>query len=125
MIYERKARQVIRELISAGLEIGATKISVIEYDDSETLAAYDSEKSNLRFNECLGQSCPTVNEALPALVNAVFDVDCSVLVFNDPNEVLGIVSIVLEYDRAPDEIISDYSDNFFCGCIVRHAEGVA
>ena len=114
MIYERKARQVIRELIIAGLDLGATKVTVIEYDDSETLAAYDSRDCDL-----------TRQEALPALVNAVFDVDCSVLVFNDPNEVKGIVSIVLEYDRAPAEIISDYSDNFFCGCIVRHAEGVA
>ena len=112
MIYERKARQVIRELISAGLDIGATKVTVIEYDDSDTLAAFDTRDCDL-----------TRQEALPALVNAVFDVDCSVLVFNDPNEVLGIVSVVLEYDRTPDEIISDYSDNLFCNTIAARAVG--
>jgi hypothetical protein len=30
--------------------------------------------------------------------------------------------VVLEYDRLPDEIISDYTDNEYTNILVKHAE---
>lgn len=113
MIYERKARQVIRELISAGKDYGATDIRIHCAEDGDLLVRWDA-------NKC------AFEKALPALIENVFDVDTTRISFGKgKTEYLGAFSIVLEYDRHPDEIISDYTDCDFCHRVMLYAEGVA
>lgn len=113
MIYERKARQVIRELLIAGEEKGAKVVKIFCADENELLIEWRASKCNFA-------------QSLPVLVNTVFEVDSCHILFGQSNWVsFGGVSIVLEYDRRPEEIISDYSDNDFCSAIAERADGVA
>lgn len=112
MIYERKARQVIRELLIAGKDYGATTIKIICADEGELLIDW--------------QEGDDFAKALPALVDNVFDVDTTNILFGKGNwDFMGGFSIVLEYDRRPDEIVSDYTDCDFCNTVMLYVEGVA
>jgi len=58
------------------------------------------------------------------LLNAVFGVDESHIRFINmtTGQYLGGAHIVLEYDRLPEEIISDHTDNQYMNRLVKHAE---
>ncbi len=113
MIYERTARKVIRELLTAGKDWGATNIRIYCADDGDLLIDWEAGESDFA-------------KVLPALVENVFDVDTTNILFGKGNwDFLGGFSIVLEYDRRPDEIISDFTDCKFCHDVMLYAEGVA
>jgi len=111
MIYERKCKAVIRELILAAHEMGADTIKIV--DGSEGHLLVDWVKPDT------GQS---IGDALPALIENVFDVEFSHILFGKGKDYLGTVFVTLEYDSKPDEIITDYIDTDFCKAVVPQAE---
>lgn len=58
------------------------------------------------------------------LLDTIFGVDCSEVFFVDltTSRELGGIAIVLDYDRSPDEIVSDYIDNDYTNRLIQHAE---
>lgn len=111
MIYERKCKAVIRELILAGVEMGADTIKIVDGSEGDLLVDWvqpDTEQS--------------IGEAMPALLENVFDVEFSHILFGRRKDYLGTVFVALEYDSKPDEIITDYIDTEFCKVIVPQAE---
>ena len=58
------------------------------------------------------------------IIDAVFSVDESEIVIVDLHtaRTLGVLSIVLDYDSDPSEIIQDYSDNKYTENLIRKAE---
>ena len=111
MIYERKCKAVIRELILAAVEMGADTINIVDGSDGDLLVDWvkpDTEQS--------------IGEAMPALIENVFYVEFSHILFGKGKDYLGTVFVALEYDTKPDEIITDYIDTDFCKAIVQQAE---
>lgn len=109
MIYERKCKAVIRELILAAVEMDADTIKIVDGSDGDLLVDW------LKSNQGIG-------EAMPALLENVFDVEFSHILFGKGKDYLGTVFVVLDYDSKPDEIINDYIDTDFCKAIVQQAE---
>jgi hypothetical protein len=58
------------------------------------------------------------------IIDSVFSVDESEIVIVDLHNArtLGVLSIVLEYDSEPCEIIQDYGDNKYTENLIRKAE---
>ena len=92
MKYEKQARAMIRKMIRSARQDWATCVYVRPYGDDETI----NERQNER-----------------EILDAVFCCDETVIRFVDitTGRNLGSVLVVLEYDRQPDEVISDYTDN--------------
>ena len=109
MIYERKCKAVIRELILAAVEMGADTIKIVDGSEGDLLVDW------LKSNQSIG-------DAMPALLENVFDVEFSHILFGKGKDYLGTVFVALEYDTKPDEIITDYIDTDFCKAIVPQAE---
>lgn len=111
MIYERKCKAVIRELILAAVEMGADTIKIADGSEGDLLVDWvkpDTKQS--------------IGDAMPALIENVFDVEFSHILFGKGKDYLGTVFVALEYDTKPDEIITDYIDTDFCKAIVQQAE---
>ena len=108
MIYERKCKAVIRELILAAHEMGADTIKINDGSDGDLLVDWAKPES--------------IGDALPALIENVFDVEFSHILFGKGKDYLGTVFVTLEYDSKPDEIITDYIDTDFCKAVVPQAE---
>jgi len=80
-------------------------------------------ESTVVLVKCEGE--PLQNEQLEkSIIDAVFSVDESQLVFIDlyTQRTLGSISIVLEYDSAPCEIVQDFSANEYTETLIRKAE---
>ena len=58
------------------------------------------------------------------ILDSVFCADETEIVFHNTctGKDLGTMLVVLDYDRLPDEIISDYTDNEYTNILVKHAE---
>lgn len=111
MIYERKCKAVIRELILAGVEMGADTVKIVDGSEGDLLVDWvkpDTQQS--------------IGDAMPALLENVFDVEYSHILFGRRKDYLGTVFVALEYDSRPDEIITDYIDTDFCKAVVPQAE---
>ena len=111
MIYERKCKAVIRELILAAVEMGADIVKIVDGGEGDLLVDWvqpDTKQS--------------IGEAMPALLENVFDVEFSHILFGKGQDYLGTVFVNLEYDTKPDEIITDYIDTDFCKAVVPQAE---
>ena len=105
MLHEKQAKSVIRKMIRKAKQDWTTAIYVIDPYEEENLV---EDSSQLERD----------------LLNAVFGVDESHIRFINmtTGQYLGGVHIVLEYDRLPGEIISDYTDNQYTNFLVKHAE---
>lgn len=111
MIYERKCKAVIRELILAAHEMGADTIKIADGSEGDLLVDWVKPETD-----------QSIGEAMPALIENVFDVEFSHILFGKGKDYLGAVFVTLEYDSKPDEIITDYIDTDFCKAIVPQAE---
>jgi len=92
MKHEKQARAMIRKMIRRAKQDWTTCVYVTPYGESEVLNEGQLERD---------------------IVNAVFCCDETVIRFVDitTGRNLGSVLVVLEYDREPCEIVSDYTDN--------------
>jgi hypothetical protein len=101
MKHEKQARALIRKMIRRARQDWTTCVYVTPYGDYETI--------NERQHE--GE-----------ILDAVFGCDETVIRFHDmtTGRNLGSVLVVLEYDREPCEIISDYTDNEYMNRLLTH-----
>ena len=92
MKHEKQARALIRKMIRRARQDWTTCVYVTPYGESEILNEGQLERD---------------------IVNAVFSCDETTITFHDmtTGRNLGSVLVVLEYDREPFEILSDYTAN--------------
>ena len=92
MKYEKQARAMIRKMIRRAKQDWTTCVYVTPYGESEVLNEGQLERD---------------------IVNAVFSCDETMITFHDmtTGRNLGKALIVLEYDRDPQEIVSDHTAN--------------
>ena len=103
MLYEKKCRAHIRRVIRKARQEWSTVVLVYPSGESDRLNERQHEGD---------------------ILDSVFCMDETEIVFHDTirGVDLGYMLIVLEHDRTPDEIISDYSDNAYTQRLVDHAE---
>ena len=101
MLHEVKAKSVIRKIIRKAKQDWTVLIKVHDPFDGDSILDYNRKEKDL--------------------IDAVFSVDISELVFLDmtTGKQKGAIQIVLEYDRPADEIISDHSSNSFINYLVN------
>ena len=92
MKHEKQARALIRKMIRRAKQDWTTCIFVTPYGESDLVNEGQLERQ---------------------IVDAVFSCDETTVTFNNmtTGRNLGSVMIVLEYDREPCEIVSDYTAN--------------
>jgi hypothetical protein len=92
MKYEKQARALIRKMIRRARQDWTTCIYVTPYGESEVLNDQQIERD---------------------IIDAVFSCDETIITFHDmtTGRNLGKALIVLEYDRDPQEIVSDHTAN--------------
>ena len=92
MKYEKQARAIIRKIIRRARQDWTTCVYVTPYGESDVLNEGQLERD---------------------IIDAVFSCDETIITFHDmtTGRNLGKVLIVLEYDREPCEIVSDYTGN--------------
>ena len=92
MRHEKQARAMIRKMIRRARQDWTTCVYVTPYGESEVLNEGQLERD---------------------IVNAVFSCDETMITFHDmtTGRNLGKALIVLEYDRDPQEIVSDHTAN--------------
>ena len=92
MKHEKQARALIRKMIRRARQDWTTCVYVTPYGESEVLNEGQLERD---------------------IVNAVFSCDETMITFHDmtTGRNLGKALIVLEYDRDPQEIVSDHTAN--------------
>ena len=82
-----------------------------------------ANESTIVLVKCEGE--PLQNEQREkSIIDAVFSVDESQLVFIDlyTQRTLGSISIVLEYETTPFELVQDFSANAYTETLIRKAE---
>jgi hypothetical protein len=101
MKYEKQARALIRKMIRRARQDWTTCVYVTPYGESEVLNEGQLERD---------------------IVEAVFSCDETIITFHDmtTGRNLGKVVIVLEYDREPCEIVSDYTGNPYTQRLIDH-----
>ncbi len=101
MKYEKQARALIRKMIRRARQDWTTCVYVTPYGESEVLNDGQLERD---------------------IVEAVFSCDETTVTFHDmtTGRNLGKVLIVLEYDRDPEEIISDHTGNPYTQRLIDH-----
>lgn len=99
MRYEKQAKSVIRKIIRKAKRDWTVGIYVDCAEDGVTLSGCSQLERDL--------------------IDAVFGTDTSIIRFVSltTGRCLGEMLIVLEYDRSPSEIISDYTDNWYMAMI--------
>ena len=92
MRHEKQARALIRKMIRHARQDWTTCVYVTPYGESEVINEGQLERQ---------------------IVDAVFSCDETTVTFHDmtTGRNLGSVLVVLEYDREPCEIVSDYTAN--------------
>jgi len=109
MLHEKQAKSVIRKMIRKAKQDWTMGLYVY--------LSYDDEVQNIDRN---GQ----VSFKEKDIIDAVMCADETVLRFvriTDGHH-MGSVLFVFDYDRLPEEIISDYTDNEYTNRLVKHAE---
>ena len=101
MRHEKQARALIRKMIRRARQDWTTCVYVRPYGDYETINERQNEKE---------------------ILDAVFCCDETVIRFVDitTGRSLGDVLVVLEYDREPCEIVSDYTANPYTQRLIDH-----
>tara|TARA_R110001632_G_scaffold3858_1_gene16956 strand:- start:1438 stop:1752 length:315 start_codon:yes stop_codon:yes gene_type:complete len=101
MKHEHKCRALIRSIVRDARA------------DKSTLVFVDSE------GDCLNES-----QRERDILDSVFSVDESQIILIDlhTQRTLGTLSVVLDYDTAPCEVIQDFSANAYTETLVRKAE---
>jgi hypothetical protein len=101
MKYEKQARALIRKMIRRARQDWTTCVYVTPYGESEVLNEGQLERD---------------------IIDAVFSCDETIITFHDmtTGRNLGKVVIVLEYDREPCEIVSDYTGNPYTQRLIDH-----
>ena len=101
MIHEKQARALIRKMIRRARQDWTTCVYVSPYGEDEVINEGQLERH---------------------IVNAVFGCDETIITFHDmtTGRNLGKVIIVLEYDREPCEIVSNYTDNEYINRLIEH-----
>tara|TARA_R110002049_G_scaffold185330_1_gene353548 strand:- start:12 stop:350 length:339 start_codon:yes stop_codon:yes gene_type:complete len=91
MIHETKAKTLLKSIIKKA-QLDPEIVIVVKDEDEQ------------RINE---------NNKLDEIIDAIFSVDVSYILFGNrkTKRYLGWLFIVLEYNREPEEIISDYEAN--------------
>jgi len=102
MIHEKKAKQLLKKIIEHA-QLDRSIFVVVKDEDGEKMN--DTNK---------------VDE----IIDCIFSVDCSEVLFADRirRKYKGWLFIVLEYERLPEEIISDYSANEYTEELVKIGE---
>ena len=92
MKYEKQARALIRKMIRRAKQDWTTCIFVTPYGENDLVNEGQLERQ---------------------IVDAVFSCDETTITFNNmtTGRNLGSIMVVLEYDREPCEIVSDYTAN--------------
>jgi hypothetical protein len=101
MIHEKQARALVRKMIRRARQDWTTCVYVTPYGEDEVINEGQLERH---------------------IVNAVFSCDETILTFHNmtTGRNLGKVAIVLEYDREPCEIVSNYTDNDYINRLLNH-----
>jgi hypothetical protein len=101
MIHEKQARALIRKMIRRARQDWTTCVYVTPYGESDVMNEEQLERD---------------------IINAVFSCDETTITFHDmtTGRNLGKVLIVLEYDREPCEIVSDYTGNEYTQRLIDH-----
>lgn len=101
MIHEKQARALIRKMIRRARQDWTTCVYVTPYGESDVMNEGQLERN---------------------IIDAVFGCDETTITFHDmtTGRNLGKVLIVLEYDREPCEIVSDYTGNEYTQRLIDH-----
>lgn len=101
MKYEKQARALIRKMIRRARQDWTTCVYVTPYGESEVLNDQQLERD---------------------IIDAVFSCDETIITFHDmtTGRNLGKALIVLEYDRDPQEIVSDHTANEYMQRLIDH-----
>ncbi len=101
MRHEKQARALIRKMIRHARQDWTTCVYVTPYWESEVLNDQQIERD---------------------IIGSVFSCDQTIITFHDmtTGRNLGEALIVLEYDRDPQEIVSDYTDNPYMQSLIDH-----
>lgn len=101
MKYEKQARAMIRKMIRSAKQDWTTCVYVTPYGESEVLNEGQLERD---------------------ILDAVFCCDETIITFHDmtTGRNLGKALIVLEYDRDPQEIVSDHTANEYMQRLADH-----
>ena len=101
MRHEKQARALIRKMVRRARQDWTTCVYVTPYGESEVLNEGQLERQ---------------------IVDAVFSCDETTLTFHDmtTGRNLGKALIVLEYDRDPQEIVSDHTGNEYMQRLADH-----
>ena len=103
MKYEKQARAHVRRIIRDARQDWSTCVFVRCYGDDDILNDRQHERE---------------------ILDAVFNCDETTITFHDTctGRNLGSILVVLDYDREPGEIISDYTDNRYIERLITKAE---
>ena len=101
MKHEKQARALIRKMIRRAKQDWTTCIFVTPYGENDLVNEGQLERQ---------------------IVDAVFSCDDTIITFNNmtTGRNLGSVVVVLEYDREPCEIVSDYTANEYTQRLIDH-----
>ena len=101
MKYEKQARALVRKMLRSARQDWTTCVYVTPYGESDVINEEQLERD---------------------IINAVFSCDETTITFHDmtTGRNLGKVLIVLEYDREPCEIVSDYTGNEYTQRLIDH-----